>query len=135
MSRLLCVAFALATLTGCGGQLTTAPVSGTITLNGEPLADASVTFTPAATGIEAPASNGRTDAGGNFTLEVTATGDRGAVLGKHVVTVARIEEEKEGEDADVIDPNADTSLPPHDLNFEVKAGENVANFNLGEAGA
>lgn len=134
MCRLFCLAFTVALAVGCGSGIATAPVSGTITIDGEPLADASVTFTPKATGMEAPASNGRTDASGQYSLSVTATGDAGAVMGKHIVTVSLIAEEQEGDDADVIDPDDDASLPDHNFSFEVKAGDNVADFNLESGG-
>lgn len=134
MDRMVAVVGVLLLAAGCGSGLDTAPVSGTITLNGQPLANASVTFTPAATGLEAPASNGRTDASGNYTLQVTVTGDKGAVKGMHTVRIALIGEDKVGEDADVISPATQPSLPDHNFSFEVLTGANVANFNLGEGG-
>ena len=96
---------------GCGSGLNTAPVSGQITKDGKPLADVSVTFTPQATGIEAPVSNGRTDEDGRYTLAVTATGEVGAVQGQHIVSIAFIGQEKTGADADVIDPNWVDPIP------------------------
>ncbi len=134
MRRFILLAWVVALAVGCGRGAGTAPVHGKITLNGEPLANASVTFTPSTTGIDAPASNGRTDTSGNYTLEVTATGDAGAILGNHIVTVALIGEDKVGEDADVLVPADAVSLPDHNLSFEVKAGDNVADFNLGTSG-
>jgi len=130
MYRLFALILLLVVSNGCGGGLDTAPVSGVITLDGKPLPNASVTFTPQETASTAPASNGRTDAEGRYTLSVTVTGDEGAVLGNHVVNIALIGEEKTGEDADVLDPPEATALPDHNFTFEVKAGENEADFNL-----
>jgi hypothetical protein len=112
---------------GCGGSLNTAPVSGVITVDGRPLANASVTFAPEEQTAEAPISNGKTDADGRYTLAVTATGDPGAVLGTHTVRVAYIGEET---NSDIGVPNPANQVPPHQLSFEVKAGPNEANFDL-----
>jgi len=68
---------------GSGGTASTEEVTGTVTYNGAPVADASVTFTPEA---GRPAT-GITDAGGKFTL-TTFTTDDGAVPGMHKVSIA-----------------------------------------------
>lgn len=115
---------------GCGSGLKTAPVSGVITKDGQSLANVSVTFTPQATGIDAPASNGLTDASGRYTLSVTSTGEAGALQGSHIVSIAAIGGEGQGENADIADPNWVDPIPPHSLTFEVKAGRNEANFDL-----
>lgn len=71
-------------MAGCGGSETapTSKVSGTVTLDGEPVADASVGFVPE---NGRPAS-GVTDESGRFTLTTFEPGD-GAVLGKHQVVI------------------------------------------------
>src|SRR5262245_52825147 len=77
---------ALLTTVGCGAQPGTAPtarVSGTVTLNGNPIAGINVAFMPSS---GRPAS-GVTDASGHFTLSTFGTGD-GAVLGSHKVALA-----------------------------------------------
>jgi hypothetical protein len=83
---LVCAGLVLAS-TGCGqagtGRAPTAPVAGVMTLGGQPLADVTITFTPAA---GRPAT-GRTDATGRFTLSTFAAGD-GAVPGEHRVTLS-----------------------------------------------
>jgi hypothetical protein len=58
-------------------------VTGTLTKNGQPFANALVEFYPEA---NAGASYGTTDEQGNFKLNYT-TGDPGAAAGKHVVNV------------------------------------------------
>jgi len=88
--------WALLLLAGCGTKY--APVSGMVTLDGVPLADASVTFQPVADkGIEAgTGSYGHTDAQGRYTLK-TVLGDRaGAVPGKHMVRISRYQADPGG---------------------------------------
>ena len=116
---------------GCGGTFNAAPVSGTITLNGQPLKDATVTFTPQGGGNESPASSGRTDSSGNYSLTMISDNSTGALIGKHSVRVSRNVESQ----SDVMTPEEirDSTLPDHDFAFEVKSGSNQANFNLGKA--
>ena len=75
---------AMLAIAGCGpGRPATVPVTGTVTLDGQPVAGASVMFSPAQSGH--PAS-GRTDQSGNFTVRTFEPGD-GALPGRHTVTV------------------------------------------------
>lgn len=77
---------ALFVVTGCGGgpdRPQTVPVSGTVTYNGEPVADANVTFYPE----EGRPASGKTDAQGRFDSLTTFEPGDGAVVGKHTVTV------------------------------------------------
>ena len=62
----------------------TASVSGTVTLDGQPLEGAMVSFVPS----QGRASNGKTDADGNFTLHYTGAIE-GAVLGTHRVMISK----------------------------------------------
>ena len=73
---------------GCSGNgYRIASVSGVVTLNGEPLREASVVFQPAAKGNPGPPSSATTDDDGRFTLAFA--GEKpGAVVGKHVVIVS-----------------------------------------------
>jgi hypothetical protein len=130
MYRLIAMSFVFLLAIGCGGGLDTASVTGIITLDGEPLANASVTFSPKATNGEAPASNGATDSTGAYNLTVTTTRDKGAVIGRHTVTITLIMDEPEGDDADVAEPADEDPIPDHDFSFEVKPGDNSANFDL-----
>jgi hypothetical protein len=76
------------TLAGCGpSRPETVPVSGRVTLDGRPVEGATVMFSPEAEGRPA---TGTTDAEGNFTLKTFEPGD-GALLGKHRVTVTKVE--------------------------------------------
>lgn len=69
-----------------------APVSGTVTLDGEPVAQARVIFEPSRTGEDAltagPSSNGLTDEAGRYTLLTTVNEDEGAVIGSHTITIS-----------------------------------------------
>ena len=79
---------------GCGGSsgdFPIAPVSGAVTIDGSPLADATVTFVPsmgAANSEAGPFSRAKTDQDGKFSLE-TRDGLRGAVVGSHQVEISR----------------------------------------------
>ncbi len=88
---------------GCGG-VKAVPVSGTVTVDGKPLKDVAVNFTPiAAEGAEGPGSSGVTDAEGRYSLKTI--GDRrvrGAVVGKHRVVLS--ERLVLGPDSDPYDP-------------------------------
>jgi hypothetical protein len=86
MIRILCVSVCCLSLLGCGGGgVATSPVSGTVTLDGQPLANVMVSFMPKEGG---PAASSLTDASGKYSL-VTA-GKKGAVLGKHTVKVTSV---------------------------------------------
>lgn len=78
----------VALLSGCGdGRPTRIPVSGVMTLEDQPVAGASVMFSPVDGGRPA---EGVTDDQGRFELKTFDPGD-GAILGKHRVTVRKVE--------------------------------------------
>lgn len=85
LSILPLVLFGLS-LAGCGGGSETIVVTGVVTRNSEPLADADVSFIPES----GRPGYGRTDASGRFTLTTFDEGD-GAVPGKHTVTIMKSE--------------------------------------------
>ena len=84
---------------GCGGEeFPLARVSGTVTLDGAPVADARVVFEPVRQGdsLEAgPGSYGNTDQQGRFRLK-TLHGERGAVVGPHVVRITTLQVKDSG---------------------------------------
>lgn len=82
------------------------PVTGTVLYNGQPLANATVTFTNSSAGRSAFAN---TDANGNFTLTTFKSGD-GAVPGLQQVTV-RKSEVLPGK-APAVDASESLHLPP-----------------------
>ena len=97
MLRSLVSAACVLILSGCGGSdVPLAPVTGTVTHNGEPLPEAIVTFTPVAGGRP---SVGETRQDGSYTL-LFKVGEEGAMVGDHVVRVERA----------VLDP-ADDNIP------------------------
>ena len=80
---------------GCTSKSKFAAVSGKITLDGKPLANAMVSFQPVAKegNVNAGAgSTGKTNENGEFTL-TAATGEKGAVVGKHRVVITKVEEQ------------------------------------------
>jgi len=80
---------ALAVLAGCqaGSELGTVPVSGTVTLDGQAVADATIAFKPKAS--DGRVAVGVTAADGKFTLTTLQSGD-GALPGSYAVTITKI---------------------------------------------
>jgi len=117
LCRCVLLLMAISILSGCGGE-TYAPelgsVTGKVTMEGKPLADATVTFIPA----DGPPSAAITDASGTYRLKFKNGAD-GALPGKHTVTIST---DKDGSGAAETVPakyNKNTTLTA-----EVKAGEN-----------
>jgi len=78
----------LTLLIGCGSNEKTAPVSGTVTLNGKPVADIAVTFAPVASdgkNVTGTSAFGVTDAAGHYALKLYGTETKGATVGKNQV--------------------------------------------------
>jgi hypothetical protein len=97
MLRRLSILAALAVLSaGCSSEpYKIAPVSGRVTLNGQPVPRAAVMFQPVA--VEGnfnpgPGSTGVTDADGRYTLTVVGKDTKGAVVGKHKVRITMFED-------------------------------------------
>lgn len=132
LSVLSCVVAmsALALLSGCAaGGPETGNVEGTVTLDGEPLADAEVVFQPA----DGAPSTGTTDGSGHYSLMFTRD-KPGALIGEHKVKITTITTDSEGNPLDeaVTVPaqyNAETVLTAN-----VKAGDNTFNFELESEG-
>lgn len=117
---------------GCGGgdSFELAPVSGKITLDGKPVAEATIAFQPVTEGRTVnpgPGSVSTTDANGSYRL-LTVQGDTGAVIGKHRVRITTRQanpgqNEDEAQPADLVREtiptryNSDTML-----SLEVPAG-------------
>lgn len=95
-------------LAGCSGKLATVMVTGTITYEGKPLADAEISFSPVTEGKGHPAY-GITDGSGKYVLQ-TILGDVGAgtTPGEYMVTVAKLEKPKQVSQA----PQTDSSGRP-----------------------
>ncbi|HID75213.1 MAG TPA: carboxypeptidase regulatory-like domain-containing protein [Planctomycetaceae bacterium] len=91
---------------GCAGsdRPETVPVSGTVTLNGQPLAGAHVVFT-LKEGGELAKATGTTDSQGKYQLSTFGEND-GAVPGSYVVTITKTAGGMEGsEEMDAEDPS------------------------------
>jgi hypothetical protein len=124
------LAFTLLTvllLNGCSsGDLKLGSVSGTVTLDDQPLAGAVVEFQPA-TGSPSEAV---TDSSGKYTLKYTAR-KPGALLGNHRVYISR--STKTGADGQEVD--VPETLPPRynlhsELTADVRSGSNKVDFTL-----
>jgi len=73
---------------GCGETYKTAPVSGTVTMNGKPVAGLMIQFEPEDGGTtKIPPSIGYTNAEGKYVLIRPGGGQPGAVVGRHTVRV------------------------------------------------
>jgi hypothetical protein len=136
-TRLLLGLAAVAAL-GCGREF--APVSGKVTLNGQPVAGATVVFQPIARegSIDAgPGSVGTTNDKGEYTLTAD-TGQKGAVVGKHRVMISSLGVKPGSEGGDQRGgPPLENRLPgvyndaDTSLTFDVPAGgTNKADFPL-----
>jgi hypothetical protein len=75
----------IALCVGCGDsdRLPTAPVTGTVLYNGDPLPQGSLLFVPEGGG---PSAQGKIEPDGSFTMG-TYTESDGAILGKHKVII------------------------------------------------
>jgi hypothetical protein len=122
---------------GCGaGTAKTVPVSGRITLDNEPLPNATVVFVPISTGSDKeplPSSVGVTGSDGRYSLLLSINKKgKGALVGKHKVMITL---GSEGGSTD-IEATFHKQLPQRynrktELECEVPAqGRDDANFNL-----
>ena len=98
------VAATAAALAGCDSGPKFAPVSGRVTYDGKPLANAFVEFSPVSPGgggDPGPGSVGKTDAEGRYTLHSGLDKDvGGAVVGKHKVRISTADGSDSGGDRD-----------------------------------
>ncbi len=128
----------LISICGCGsGGPPTAKVSGTITLDGQPLDDIRVTFQPdnKSEELQGMGSYGLTDASGKFELKLADSQSLGAVVGGHTVILADKKTEDPGDSDAGAAPKVKSRIPAKllksPLHFDVKAGEaNDAKFEL-----
>ncbi|QDV48694.1 carboxypeptidase-like regulatory domain-containing protein [Gimesia fumaroli] len=123
-------------ISGCGGGPDDAPktveVTGTVTMKGNPVADATIVFIPKS----GPSAVGSTDASGKYSLKTGK--EPGAIPGSHVVTITSGGEiPMPGTEAAKKDQSK-PEIPPEygdpkksGLTADVKAtGENVIDFKL-----
>ncbi len=122
----------LAFVVGCGGggDPDVVQVSGTVTMDGEPLPNATVLFV---SGQGRP-SGAITDEQGYY--ELNYTGDqKGARIGNNRVEITTAQGPSETMEGDPVPPVPEIVPPEYnersELEYEVKAdGDNVANFDL-----
>lgn len=119
-------------IAGCGGEKLPGLgiVSGTVTMDGKPVPDATIVFTPKEGG--ATASFGQTDTAGKYELYYSR-GNKGAKVGEHSVTINSFRDTDEGgqgqREAIPTRYNVNT-----ELKADVKRGSNVTNFDLKSGG-
>lgn len=118
---------------GCGGART-APVSGTVNLDGKPLAGATVSFTPLAGDAGGVGgSAGKTDEQGRYTLRTIVEDRPGAAVGKHRVVINLYKENPNNPDqaGKELVPARYSNNAKSELSCEVPSGgNNAANFDL-----
>ena len=112
----------LLAFTGCGQSgPELAPVSGRVTLDGNPVADADVMFQPEE---KRSPSVGRTDKDGRYVIAYKR-GVEGALVGKHTVRIMTVTEITQAPQLVPARYNTET-----ELHKEVKSGENKIDFEL-----
>ena len=119
---------------GCNWNSGIVPVSGSVTLNGQPLVGASVSFQPVSPREnERPAASGsagKTDVTGHFTLRLIDPDQEGALIGKHTVTITTAAGAK-SDGAAANGERVPKTWRDGSQTFEVPAGgTNTANFDL-----
>jgi hypothetical protein len=120
---------------GCRGGREIGTVSGTVTLDGEPLADARINFQPSGDarnpGI---GSFGKTNAKGEYTLTLIDEKGEGAIVGTHRVMIKAVRAGNADPADDKQKAGPDRVPPEYNINstltFEVKPGHNKADWNL-----
>ena len=107
---------------GCDTGPGLAPVEGTVTLDGTPLAGAEVEFQP--TAPDTRPSVGVTDASGHYELRYTMN-EKGALLGEHIVRI------RMGEDADPDDVGGGAAPKTDEAADDEESGQRIpARYNV-----
>ncbi len=135
----------LAAIPACGGgAIKTEGVTGVVTLDGEPLPNATVYFTPVDKTSGAQQSVGRTNEAGEYKLQtLLGAADAGTTPGDYVVTIDCVDEVETGamttddDGNDVPEMEEIQRVPSRYLNGEtsgltatVVKGSNTFNFDL-----
>jgi len=116
---------------GCGpGGPAVGQVEGTVTLDGEPVAGAIVTFVPVEGGRNSMAE---TDESGHYVLEYTG-GKPGALVGKHKVRISTYQEPEEDDSGQLVGGVPEKIPAKYNeqttLEVEVKRGKQTIDFEL-----
>ena len=120
----------LATLAGCGGNADLGTVAGVVTLDGQPLANATVEFVPADGGEERSSYDGTTDASGRYELYFSAS-QKGATPGAYTVRIWPPDSDDEPAPAPKLPPQYSTRS---ELTATVEVGSNSIDFPLDSQG-
>ena len=132
-----------ALMPGCSdGKLKTYPVSGIVTMDGDPVADATVIFSPVKEG-EGDAAVGKTDEKGEYKLQTSSgRADAGTTPGEYVVMIKKTVFSETGKVAtdssgrSTTEMSSESVLPPKygafssPLKETVVKGNNTFNFDL-----
>ncbi len=137
VARIVLSASGLLAIVGCGGSdvPSLADVSGTIQMDGKPLANASVTFIPE----NGRPSSGMTDSSGFYTMSYSEQAE-GVVPGSCRVMISTGKPGKENDEGES-EPGTPETVPAEynldtSLVFDVKPGtSNTADFSLTGGGA
>ena len=111
-------------VTGCGPSgPATYPVTGTITMDGKPIADATIAFVPMGGESDGrKTASGRTDAQGMYALTTFAKDD-GALAGEYGIKVEKYEGGNEGDQV-ASDPNdASQNLDNYENAYKPDVGD------------
>ena len=117
---------------GCSQAVKSVPVSGRVTLGGQPLAGVAVNFSPLTGGENAYAAYGKTDQDGRYELRLVENDQQGANPGSNRVT---LNESTGLAESDGGGPTVVFKLPAKardgTITFEVPAtGTDTANFEF-----
>jgi hypothetical protein len=122
---LLVMLFQLVGFAGCGSRSELASVRGKVMLDGQPLADAFVVYSPVSHGTT---SYGRTDANGTYEMMFTDN-EKGAWIGENLVRISTFDLGRGGgggpKERVPVAYNQDTKLKA-----DVKRGSNSFDFDL-----
>ena len=136
LSFIVVIMFLPVALSACGrGGMTYSPVSGKVTLDGKPLANANVVFIPIAkpgSDISGDTAGGVTDENGQYTLK-TSTRDGlkdGAQVGKHRVSISKQFTRGEGDRSITNETLPRRYNEVTELTADVAAGTNQKDFEL-----
>jgi hypothetical protein len=130
---LLSAATALVLIAGCSSEKVPGlgRVTGTVAMDGQPVADAAISFEGTKPGE--PPSLGKTDSSGNYELYYSR-GHKGATIGEHVVYITTYQ----GPTDENPQPKKETIPAKYNGKSELKAtvnrGQNKLNFDLKSGG-
>ena len=135
ISLFITILAAIVLTIGCGkGKLATINVTGKVTYEGEPLADAAVRFSPK--GAEGNAAYGTTDANGFYKLQtLLGEANAGTTPGEYLVTISKREQlERADEDGRNDGPSKPSTAPsgptPMPKSFIPERYESTTTSNL-----